>query len=312
MEYAQILLTRPPRPESSRWERIIYRGGDRWDWNWVGDSPVALINWCDLKKLEQVRDTVPWQFEVVDYDSVRNLATIVRTDTGVPYYAYYRFEKDVRAIAHGLTWLGTRMVLLAQRWGWAYVPPGEMISWRHLGKSRPPKKALTIDIDLSLPDHFVETIQQLEERLLEVFASVAIEAGEQREEDLVERLTQAAIASLSPGWNGIITRQTEPIWVESVSDRGEMNISVVGLCHNHFGGAGSGGSSFTSDGQAPPAQHQAPIACNGCKHYHGAVYNGIPFVCAMHPYGVESDVCSDHEGSDRTGYYCNVCEEWHE
>ncbi|KYC36413.1 hypothetical protein WA1_42670 [Scytonema hofmannii PCC 7110] len=38
-----------------------------------------------------------------------------------------------------------------------------------------------------------------------------------------------------------------------------------------------------------------PRACEGCKHYHGTVYNGVPFVCAMYPYGVEKDVCPDWE-----------------
>jgi hypothetical protein len=43
----------------------------------------------------------------------------------------------------------------------------------------------------------------------------------------------------------------------------------------------------------PP--HTTPIACQGCKHYHGAVYNGVPFVCAMHPYGADGDECGDRQ-----------------
>ena len=35
-------------------------------------------------------------------------------------------------------------------------------------------------------------------------------------------------------------------------------------------------------------------ACAGCKHFHGLEYNGIPFVCAMHPYGIEEN-CPDWE-----------------
>ncbi|KYC37853.1 hypothetical protein WA1_04930 [Scytonema hofmannii PCC 7110] len=38
-----------------------------------------------------------------------------------------------------------------------------------------------------------------------------------------------------------------------------------------------------------------PRACEGCKHYHGIVYNGVPFVCGMYPYGVEKNVCQDWE-----------------
>lgn len=36
-------------------------------------------------------------------------------------------------------------------------------------------------------------------------------------------------------------------------------------------------------------------ACIGCRHYHGQVYGGNLFVCAMHPYGWDSQSCPDWE-----------------
>lgn len=36
-------------------------------------------------------------------------------------------------------------------------------------------------------------------------------------------------------------------------------------------------------------------ACIGCQNYHGRVYEGNLLVCAMHPYGVESETCPDRE-----------------
>ncbi len=36
-----------------------------------------------------------------------------------------------------------------------------------------------------------------------------------------------------------------------------------------------------------------PTACQGCCHYHGQTYGGQLFICAMHPYGVEEDLCPD-------------------
>ena len=36
-------------------------------------------------------------------------------------------------------------------------------------------------------------------------------------------------------------------------------------------------------------------ACAGCRHYHGRIYNGNLFVCAMHPYGWEDHSCPDWE-----------------
>lgn len=38
-----------------------------------------------------------------------------------------------------------------------------------------------------------------------------------------------------------------------------------------------------------------PETCRGCRHYHGQVYGGNLLVCAMHPYGIEEEVCSDWE-----------------
>jgi hypothetical protein len=36
-----------------------------------------------------------------------------------------------------------------------------------------------------------------------------------------------------------------------------------------------------------------PKVCRGCCHYHGQTYGGHLLVCAMHPYGVESERCPD-------------------
>lgn len=48
----------------------------------------------------------------------------------------------------------------------------------------------------------------------------------------------------------------------------------------------------------PTAAAQQPQACQGCCHYHGRVYGGNLLVCAMHPYGVETDRCGDWESSN--------------
>jgi hypothetical protein len=42
-----------------------------------------------------------------------------------------------------------------------------------------------------------------------------------------------------------------------------------------------------------PTQPQRPKVCQGCCFYHGRVYSGNQLICAMHPYGVESDDCAD-------------------
>jgi len=52
----------------------------------------------------------------------------------------------------------------------------------------------------------------------------------------------------------------------------------------------------------PFAQTVEPIlnehaACAGCCNYHGHSYNGVAFVCAMHPYGAEEEKCPDWESA---------------
>jgi hypothetical protein len=45
-----------------------------------------------------------------------------------------------------------------------------------------------------------------------------------------------------------------------------------------------------------PLSTQHPV-CTGCRHFHGQMYNGTPFICAMHPYGIVdgSESCADKE-----------------
>ena len=51
---------------------------------------------------------------------------------------------------------------------------------------------------------------------------------------------------------------------------------------------------FTYPVEPTPEKHPA---CIGCRHYHGQVYGGNLFVCAMHPYGWETEDCPDRETS---------------
>lgn len=45
-----------------------------------------------------------------------------------------------------------------------------------------------------------------------------------------------------------------------------------------------------------PTIEQHP-ACIGCRNYHGQIYNGNLFVCAMHPYGWEAENCPDWDST---------------
>lgn len=38
-----------------------------------------------------------------------------------------------------------------------------------------------------------------------------------------------------------------------------------------------------------------PVACTGCKHYHGVAYPDAVLICAIHPYGPPESSCPDWE-----------------
>lgn len=40
---------------------------------------------------------------------------------------------------------------------------------------------------------------------------------------------------------------------------------------------------------------EQPLACVGCRNYHGRSYGGNMFICGMHPYGWDTDNCPDWE-----------------
>lgn len=73
------------------------------------------------------------------------------------------------------------------------------------------------------------------------------------------------------------------------------------------GGAGFGfglllmqASIFLGEQIGKDSTKHVPLPCKGCQNYHGVVYNGTAFICAIHPYGSPSKKCSDRsEGSPK-------------
>jgi hypothetical protein len=47
--------------------------------------------------------------------------------------------------------------------------------------------------------------------------------------------------------------------------------------------------------QAQRKSTEIPVACQGCKHYHGQRYGKNFLVCGMYPKGWEGDSCPDYE-----------------
>ena len=57
------------------------------------------------------------------------------------------------------------------------------------------------------------------------------------------------------------------------------------------------GEPYYPEGETGDPVGNSHPACVGCRHYHGQVYGGNMFVCAMHPYGWESENCPDWEST---------------
>lgn len=58
-------------------------------------------------------------------------------------------------------------------------------------------------------------------------------------------------------------------------------------------GEGDTQETYYSDPVEPSIEKNP--ACVDCHHYHGQVYGGNLLVCAMHPYGWETENCPDWE-----------------
>jgi hypothetical protein len=59
---------------------------------------------------------------------------------------------------------------------------------------------------------------------------------------------------------------------------------------------------FIEEATQPVVQTVQPIldeypACIGCRHFHGQVYGGNPLICAMYPYGPDSETCPDWQST---------------
>ncbi|MBD2005613.1 MULTISPECIES: hypothetical protein [Cyanophyceae] len=99
-------------------------------YEWQDTSAPVRIN---RELYPEIKDL--WQIEVIKED--RLYLTCIRTDTPFPWYAYHRFQRDICKLVDFFKYeIGCRLILTAQVWGLAYVPPGEVPNWKHLGKKR--------------------------------------------------------------------------------------------------------------------------------------------------------------------------------
>lgn len=56
---------------------------------------------------------------------------------------------------------------------------------------------------------------------------------------------------------------------------------------------------FAPPEPSPTPQQQIPACCNGCTNLFGRRHEGRLFVCAMHPYGYDGELCPDHSNANQ-------------
>lgn len=53
------------------------------------------------------------------------------------------------------------------------------------------------------------------------------------------------------------------------------------------------GATLQEDEEDDDDDDFTPSVCRGCSNYHGEFYQDVQLICAIHPYGCDSDLCSD-------------------
>ncbi|AIE75410.1 MULTISPECIES: hypothetical protein [unclassified Synechocystis] len=145
---------------------------------------------------------------------------------------------------------------------------------------------------------------------VETFATAMeswVEDVEQALEEVAETIEAEWVADLEWLW-----QEWTVFWDEFSDFDGDLN-DLDPFGDRHSPGEGSGQNDGNQDwnrsfmvpwspldgelGLNPhlPANENHQPACRGCQHYHGYVYNGQLLVCAMHPYGWETESCPDWE-----------------
>lgn len=98
---------------------------------WVGPThapvEISIDLWHEVGAL-------PWPLQIIERYYERDTVLAVRLDGHNRLWAYWH-DWRVRA-KQAWQWVSVRLILTAQLWGAAYVPPGEVPSWCHLGKTR--------------------------------------------------------------------------------------------------------------------------------------------------------------------------------
>lgn len=129
----------------------------------------------------------------------------------------------------------------------------------------------TVDTTLDAADAIAQAVEQQVGPTLEDWAGQVHEVLDPLEQAIdaeAERLTDEIAHAIGP----VVTPMVDGIetWLDTVSR--PINQTVDPWLNEHF-------------------------TCIGCRHYHGQAHGGHMLVCAMYPYGPETEKCPDWQGT---------------
>jgi hypothetical protein len=133
-------------------------------------------------------------------------------------------------------------------------------------------------------DEWTKTLERVADGIEQFFQEIGKGVGETVDAfiEFTDELADEVERAVSPGLNQIdrhIDEWIDPILYAFAGLESSIDQAVEPVTHT-----------------VEPMLNQHPV-CVGCRHYHGQAYNGVMFVCAMHPYGIVdgSETCPDKE-----------------
>jgi hypothetical protein len=114
-DYAYVEVTRHEVPHG--------RSYNTYKWIGARGGKVIITSWS----LDYDMSALPWPTKVIDYDLMRDVYTLIRTDVHFWWLTWLRHKAG-----DALKWFSARLLATAQVWRLIDYVPGRMHSWHDL------------------------------------------------------------------------------------------------------------------------------------------------------------------------------------
>ena len=98
---------------------------------WEGPCTATVLVAADM--LDIAKEQLPWPVRIVKHDWQRKALVIARADG--PYILSWLYHTAIAGLRNWTAVFRARFIITLMGWGLAYVPVGEIPSWRHIGKA---------------------------------------------------------------------------------------------------------------------------------------------------------------------------------